>query len=88
LYEERISKATGHTPPSPWNAEDAFMASAILLMDNGADKGTRAAEHLAARRYLAGWNNANKSSAYYYGDNVMELVDKYQHQIDILQRES
>lgn len=88
LYEERIAKATGHTPPSPWNADDAFMASAILLMDNGADKGTRAAEHLAARRYLAGWNNANKSSAHYYGDNVMELVDKYQHQIDILQRES
>lgn len=88
LYEERISAATGHNPPNPWNADDAFMASAILLMDNGADNGTRAAEHLAARRYLAGWNNANKSSAHYYGDNVMELVDKYQQQIDILQRES
>lgn len=86
LYEARITKATGNNPPNPWNAEDAFMASAILLMDNGADKGTRAAENLAARRYLAGWKNANSSSALYYGDNVMELADKYQSQIDILQR--
>ena len=30
LYEEKIADLTGHNPPSPWEAEDAFMASAIL----------------------------------------------------------
>ncbi len=84
LYEERIARATGHNPPNPWNPEDAFMAAAILLMDNGADKGTAAAERLAALRYLAGWANAQKRAYAFYGDDVMELAEKYQKQIDIL----
>lgn len=85
LYEERIAKATGHNPPNPWEPEDAFMAAAILLSDNGADSGTYAAERLAALRYLAGWANAAKSAYAFYGDDVMELAEKYQKQIDILQ---
>ncbi len=85
LYEERLAKATGHNPPNPWDPSDAFMASAILLMDNGADAGTAKAERLAALRYLAGWTNATKKSYAFYGDDVMELADKYQKQIDILQ---
>ncbi len=84
LYEERIAKATGHNPPNPWEPSDAIMASAILLMDNGADKGTLASERLAALRYLAGWTNANKKAYAFYGDDVMELAAKYQRQIDIL----
>lgn len=84
LYEERIAKATGHNPPNPWEPYDAFMASALLLMDNGADKGTPAAERLAALRYLAGWANANKKAYAFYGDDVMELAEKYQQQINIL----
>lgn len=85
LYVDRIAKATGHNPPSPWDNGDAFMASAILLMDNGADKGTAYAERLAALRYLAGWKNAEKSSYSFYGDDVMELAEKFQKMIDILQ---
>src|SRR3989344_6995941 len=84
LYEERIAKATGHNPPNPWEPSDAFMASALLLMDNGADGGTRAAERIAALRYLAGWTNASKPAYAFYGDDVMELAEKYQKQIDIL----
>ncbi len=84
LYEERIAKVTGHTPPNPYDPGDAFMASAILLADNGADRGTRAAERLAALRYFAGWVNATKKSYAFYGDDVMELADKYQRQIDVL----
>ncbi len=84
LYEERIAKATGHNPPNPWDPPDAFMASAILLMDNGADKSTAAAERLAALRYLAGWTNAGKKAYAFYGDDVMDLAAKYQKQIDIL----
>jgi len=85
LYIDRIAKATGHNPPSPWDNGDAFMASAILLMDNGADKGTAYAERLAALRYLAGWKNAEKPAYSFYGDDVMALAAKYQKLIDILQ---
>ncbi len=88
LYEERIAKATGHNPPNPWDPYDAFMASALLLMDNGADDGTYFAERLAALRYLAGWTNAKKPAYAFYGDDVMELAAKYQKQIDILNQSS
>ncbi|HCB35806.1 MAG: hypothetical protein A2W52_01385 [Candidatus Taylorbacteria bacterium RIFCSPHIGHO2_02_49_25] len=88
LYEERIAKATGHNPPNPWDPFDAFMAAALLLMDNGADKNTPAAERLAALRYFAGWQNANKKAYAFYGDDVMELAEKYQRQIDILSQNS
>lgn len=84
LYEDRIAKLTGDNPPNPWNPKDAFMASAILLMDNGADKGGFANERLAALRYLAGWKNASKPEYSFYGDDVMNLAAKYQDQIDIL----
>lgn len=84
LYQDRIARATGENPPNPWNARTATFAAALLLMDNGADKGTRAAERLAALRYLAGWKNAGKSAYAFYGDDVMELADKFQGQIDIL----
>jgi len=84
LYEDRITKVTGHNPPNPWDPEDAFTASALLLMDNGAAKGTYQAERLAALRYLAGWANAGKKAYAFYGDDVMELAENYQKQINIL----
>ncbi|MFA6273187.1 MAG: hypothetical protein WC673_01700 [Candidatus Paceibacterota bacterium] len=84
LYEDRIASATGHNPPNPWLPEDAFMATGLLMADNGADKKTYAAERLAALRYLAGWTNATKSAYAFYGNDVMDLADKYQRQIDIL----
>ncbi len=84
LYEDRIAAETGHNPPNPWDPEDAFMATALLMADNGADKKTYAAERLAALRYLAGWANANKSAYAFYGNDVMDLAAKYQQQIDIL----
>ncbi len=84
LYEDRISAATNHNPPNPWDPEDAFMAAALLMQDNGADKGTASAERLAALRYLAGWNNAKNRAYAFYGDDVMSLAAKYQQQINIL----
>lgn len=85
LYEQKIANLTGHNPPSPWEAEDAFMASAILLKENGAGAGTYSAERLAALRYFAGWKNASKPAYAFYGNDVMELATKYQSQINILQ---
>ncbi|MBI2096398.1 MAG: hypothetical protein HYT43_02080 [Candidatus Taylorbacteria bacterium] len=84
LIEERVSAAAGKTLPNPWDPSDAFMAAALILMDNGADAGTPASERLAALRYLAGWKNAGNRAYAFYGDEVMELAAKYQRQIDIL----
>ncbi|MCI0620045.1 lytic murein transglycosylase [Candidatus Wolfebacteria bacterium] len=86
LYKDRIAQVTGHNPPNPYDAFDAFTASALLLADNGADRGTRAAERLAALRYFAGWANAEKPAYAFYGDEVMGLADGFQIQIDILAR--
>ena len=83
-YASRISKMSGQTPPNPWNPRTAAFATAILMMDNGADAQTPAAERLAALRYLAGWKNASKPAYAFYGNDVMGLVTKYQGQIDVV----
>lgn len=85
LYESKIAALSGSAVPNPWNPRDAFFASGILMKENGAAAGTRAAERLAALRYLAGWTNATKPAYAFYGDDVMALADKYQKQIDILE---
>lgn len=85
LYKDRIASLTGHNPPNPWEPEDAFMAAGILLKDNGAAKKTYETERFAALCYLAGCKNAKKSAYAFYGNDVMELAEKYQRQIDILQ---
>lgn len=84
LFEDRISNLTGNKPPNPWAPEDAFMASALLLKDNGADRGGFTAERLAALRYFAGWSNADNPSYAFYGDSVMGLATKNQNLIDQL----
>ena len=87
LVEDAVAELTGHNPPNPWNPEDAFMASAILLQDNGAAKGGYYNERLAALRYFAGWKNAEKSAYAFYGDGVMSLAAGHQRSIDILNAE-
>lgn len=84
LYEDRIAKIIGQNPPNPWDPRTAFVASALLLSDNGANRGTRESERLAALRYFAGWTNASNPSYAFYGDGVMGLAEQYQRQIDIL----
>ena len=86
LYKDRLARATGEKPPNPWNPRTAIFATALLMADNGGDKGTREAERLAALRYFAGWKNARKPAYAFYGDSVMELADEMQRQIDILER--
>jgi len=84
--KDRLRKMMGaNSPSNPWDARTAIFGTATLMMDNGADDGTRAAERLAALRYFAGWKNAKKASYAFYGDGVMELADKFQRQIEILE---
>src|SRR3989344_3767072 len=85
LYKDRIADISGQRPPNPWDARTSLFAAALLLMDNGADKGTRATERLAALRYFAGWTNAKKAAYAFYGDDVMRFRDQYQKDIDILE---
>lgn len=86
LYENKITNATGHNPPNPWDPEDAFMGAAIYLKDSGAGKRTVSAERYAALCYLAGCKNANKKAYQFYADDVMDLAEKYQQQINIINR--
>ena len=83
-YANRIGSASGQNPPDPWNARTATFAAALYLMDSGADRGSPQDERLAALRYLAGWKNATKKAYAFYGDDVMELADKFQVQINVL----
>jgi hypothetical protein len=86
LYEDRVAKITGQSPANPWDPRTAFIASALLLEDNGGSIGSYTAERLAALRYFAGWGNANKPAYAFYGDEVMALATKYQGLIDILEK--
>lgn len=82
---DRLRVVRGKQSPSnPWDNQDAFMAAAILMKDNGADAGGHNAERTAALRYFAGWANASNPSYAFYGDGVMEHAAYYQKQIDAL----
>lgn len=71
-------------PSNPWDNQDAFLAAALLMKENGADQGTLYAERLAALRYFAGWGNAQNPAYAFYGDGVMQHAAYYQQQIDAL----
>lgn len=72
------------SPSSPYDNQDAFLATALLMRDNGAAAGTYAAERLAALRYFAGWGGASNPSYAFYGDGVMQHTERIQQEIDIL----
>lgn len=83
IYRDKIQAIVGH-PPSPWNPQDAFVATALYLVDLGASSKTYEAERKAAAKYYAGkrWYRYLRS----YGDRVMRLARHWQEQIDILKR--
>lgn len=83
--KDRIGALTGNGPPNPWSPQDAFMAAALLLTDDGADAQTPSAEFRAAMCYLAGCGNANKASLQFYGQNVARYAAQYQCQINIIE---
>ena len=77
----RINQTGG--PANPYNNQDAFLATALLLRDNGAN-GTYAGDRLAALRYYAGWGGASNPANAFYGDQVMNRKAKFVGQIRIL----
>lgn len=85
-YEARITEITGNNPPSPWNVKDAFVASALYLVNKGANQQTYYTEWKSAMIYLAG-SRWNLSYLAFYGDQVMALATQFQREIDILEQE-
>jgi hypothetical protein len=70
-------------PANPFDNKDAFLATALLLRDNGAT-GSFASDRLAALRYYAGWGGANNPANAFYGDGVMNRKAKFEGQIRVL----
>lgn len=74
---------SGSLPANPFNNQDAFLATAFLLRDNGAN-GTLAGDRQAALRYYAGWGGATNPANAFYGDQVMNRKARLVNEIKIL----
>lgn len=72
-----------NTPSNPFNNQDAFTATALLLRDNGAD-GSYGGDRLAALRYYAGWSGATRPENQFYGNQVAERKERLKRDIATL----
>ncbi len=77
----RINGGSG--PANPFNNQDAFIATALLLRDNGAN-GSVGGDKLAALRYYAGWGGASNPANAFYGDQVMNRKSRLAQEIQII----
>ncbi len=83
--KDRVRKLIrSRVPSNPWNNQVAFMATAMLMADNGAAAGTRYAERRAALRYFAGWTHAGNPAYAFYGSGVMGYAEEFQKMINQL----
>ena len=82
--DDAIRRINGGSGPSnPFNNQDAFIATALLLRDNGAN-GTASGDRTAALRYYAGWGGASNPANAFYGDQVMSRKARLANEITIL----
>ena len=77
----RINGGSG--PSNPFVNQDAFIATALLLRDNGANSSYNG-DRTAALRYYAGWGGANNPANSFYGDQVMNRKTRLENEIKIL----
>lgn len=77
----RINGGAG--PSNPFNNQDAFIATALLMRDNGAS-GTYSGDRLAALRYYAGWGGASNPANAFYGDQVMNRKARLANEINVI----
>lgn len=67
--KSNVAEITGHNPPSPWNLQDAFVATGVILQGLGAANQTYETEYEAVGKYFAG---SNWRMYTWYSDMVME----------------
>jgi hypothetical protein len=73
----------GSLPSNPFNNQDAFIATSLLLRDNGAN-GTASGDRTAALRYYAGWGGASNPANAFYGNQVMDRKARLAGEITII----
>ncbi len=71
-YEAEVARLTGHTPPSPWNFQDAFTASAIKLGRGGATSKERVGETRAAKAYISGNPSCTSATCNNYAAAILK----------------
>lgn len=80
---DAIRAINGGGIANPFNNRDAFIATALLLRDNGAN-GSYDGDRIAALRYYAGWGGANNPANAFYGNQVMNRKARLAGEIQIL----
>ena len=75
LYKDKVSSITGKTA-NPWNINNAFLASGLLLKDNGALTNESAA---AAKYYCGG--NYTRYECKSYANSVLKYASQYEADI-------
>ncbi|MCA9363086.1 lytic murein transglycosylase [Candidatus Kaiserbacteria bacterium] len=80
---DAIRRINGGSVSNPFDNQDAFIATALLLRDNGAN-GSYHSDRLAALRYYAGWGGASNPANAFYGDQVMNRKSRLVQEIQIL----
>ena len=83
--QDSIRQLLGNdVPSSPFRNQDAFLATALLMRDNGAVAGSYNAEWTAAIRYYSGWNGVSNPRNHFYGDQVMQRKARLDAEIHTL----
>ena len=83
-YRDELSNILGK-PADPWNVSDSFLASAVYLVDLGANRDLYGAEWCAAVSYFSGNCSSRNQIRYeFYGDNVMAITRRYEQDIQAL----
>jgi membrane-bound lytic murein transglycosylase B len=80
---DAIRSINGGDIANPFNNRDAFIATALLLRDNGS-RGTYDSDRTAALRYYAGWGGASRPANAFYGNQVMNRKARLADEILIL----
>ncbi len=82
LFKDKVGAALGIAGNSanPWNAETAFMATAIYMSELGADASSYTSERNAACKYYSGsaCSTGRKPPNAPYGDSVMKIAANIQ----------